>query len=61
MDTDFALTSEKRTFDYHQDFPMTYDIEYSFSKNSFSGRQLKETILEFTGGVKSIERAEMRY
>lgn len=41
VDNGFVLRSETRSFDYHPDYPMTYDIDYTFSLNSFAGRKLK--------------------
>lgn len=40
---------------------MTYDIGYSFSLSSFANRFLDYTILKFTAGVSSIEKAYIRY
>lgn len=40
---------------------MTYDIGYTFSLGSFSGRKLDYTLLKFTSGVQSIEKAYIRY
>lgn len=39
---------------YHIKYPMTYDIQYGTSLNSFAGRKLDYTILKFTAGVQSI-------
>lgn len=40
---------------------MTYDIEYTTSSSSYSGRKLDYTLLKFTGGVKSIEDVQIRH
>ena len=40
---------------------MVYDIEYYFTTSSFANRELDETILKFTSGVKEIEWAIIRY
>jgi hypothetical protein len=40
---------------------MTYDIAYSSTLNSFANRFLDYTILKFTAGVRSIEKAYIRY
>lgn len=40
---------------------MTYDISYTFSVSSFNNRELDYTLLKFTNGVQSIERAYIRY
>ena len=50
-----------RSYNYHQDYPMTYDITYSSTISSFSGRDLDYTILKFTSGVASIEEVYARY
>ena len=49
------------SFSYHSDYPMVYDIEYYFTTSSFANRELDETILKFTSGVKEIEWAIIRY
>ena len=42
-------------------YPITYDIGYTYTLNSYAGRNLDYTLLKFTGGVQSIERAYIRY
>ena len=64
IDVDTNLGSpvdSPKSYDYHQNYPMTYDIEYTFDKSSFANRQLDKTILKFTAGVASIEEAYVRY
>ena len=50
-----------KSYSYHSHYPMVYDIEYSFSTSSFANRELDETILKFTSGVREIEWANIRY
>ena len=50
-----------RSYSYHSDYPMTYDIAYTFSRSSFPNRELDYTILKFTGGIRKIEEAYIRY
>ena len=39
VDTNLGSTIQPPTsFDYHQNYPMTYDIDYTFSKSSFANR-----------------------
>lgn len=40
---------------------MTYDISYTFTVSSFTNRELDYTLLRFTSGIQSIERAYIRY
>jgi hypothetical protein len=40
---------------------MTYDISYSSALSSFANRFLDYTILKFTAGVRSIEKAYIKY
>ena len=62
VDTNFGSPVDPpKSYSYHQNYPMTYDIEYFSSKSSYSGRKLDHTILKFTAGVKSIEEAYVRY
>ena len=62
VSTDFVGPAEPPTssYAYHTGYPMTYDISYSTSLNSYSGRKLSHTILQFTSGVASIEKAYIR-
>ena len=46
-----------RSYNYHQKYPMTYDIEYFLNVNSLNNRKVDQTILKFTSGVSSIEEA----
>lgn len=56
-----ALEPPTSSYAYHVAYPMTYDITFSTTQNSYSGRSLDYTIVKFTGGVQSIEKAYVRY
>jgi hypothetical protein len=49
------------SYNYHSAYPVTYDITYSTTINSFAGRSLDYTILNFTSGIQSIQTAYIRY
>lgn len=53
-----SLTS---SYAYHTNYQMTYDILFATTLNSYANRGLDNTILKFTAGVQSIERAYIRY
>lgn len=63
VSTNFGSPTESTTssYSFHNGYPITYDIRYGFTLNSFTGRNLDYTILNFTAGVQSIEAAYIRY
>lgn len=63
VSNDLGLPIYPPTASYHshQNYQMTYDFDYTFSLNSFAGRGLSYTILNFTSGAQSIEKAYIRY
>ena len=61
VSTNFGSPVDQSSADvYHTNYPITYDIGYSFSLNSFANRELDYTLLKFTSGVREIEEAYVR-
>ena len=50
-----------RSFKNHQYYATHFDLSYSFSRNSFSGRSLSHSVIKFTSGARLIEEAYIRY
>jgi hypothetical protein len=50
-----------RSYYYHNQYPMTFDITLSSSLGSYPNRQLSYTIITFVNGVSNIEWATSRY
>ena len=56
-----SVVDSTRSYSFHSNYPMTFDIRIDSTRNSFSGRSLSYTILKFTSGVRLIEEAEVRF
>jgi len=66
--TDFTVKSDlgtaidKPTYVHtHLNYPLTYDFHWTPSSNSYANRNISYIIVYFTGGVRLVEEASLRY
>lgn len=55
------MDTTNNNYDYHQGYPMTYNITFTSSASSYPNRQLSYTILKFTSGINKIDKVYPRF
>lgn len=54
-------TETPYSYNFHNNYPMTYDFSLTPNANSYTGRNLSYTIMYFTGGVSNVQSAYVRW